>query len=372
MSTIVDRALEPLDDVRRSLWRVVLRVPTLRGVLVRRATRVPWLLSLHALIALSLALLAPALSLVLAPLALGVPHLAADVRYLVLRRALPRALWITLAGGGFAILALRLFHTPRWLHVEPLFAEHMLGSCQLLLGALFGAAMSPSRVRGALAIAGACALSGLALLSPELFRIALVHAHNLVAIMLWAVLFRRATLRTAWLPLGLIALATCALLSGVGLNFSLRHGLVSLWGMHLFEAADQLAPNIPGELGLSLTISFAFLQSVHYAIWLLAIPQDDARAEGTPNFRMKAKALVRDFGRTGCFIIAALLCVMALGSAISPMRARNTYLTLATFHAWLELAVLAFFVPQLTRQAHSQSAHARERPRVARSAALSV
>lgn len=61
---------------------------------------------------------------------------------------------------------------------------------------------------------------------------------------------------------------------------------------------------------------------------------------------MKARALARDFGRTGCWILVALICVMAFGSAISPIRARNTYLTLATFHAWLELAVLAFFLPQ--------------------------
>ena len=343
MSALVDRALEPLDELRRALWHAVLRIPALRGVLVRRATRVPLLLSLHALCALSVALLAPAVSLVLAPLVFGVPHLAADVRYLMLRRALPRALWIALALGGLSIFALRLFYTPGWLHADPLFVEHALGSCELLAAALIGAIMSTSRARSALTFTAACALSGFALLRPELFRIGLVHAHNLVAIILWAVLFRRAKLSMSWLPLGLIALATVALLSGVGLNFSLRHGILSLWGMHFFEAADQLAPNIAGELGLSLTLSFAFLQSVHYAIWLMAIPQEDARAEGSPSFRMKAHSLVRDFGRTGCWIITALVCLMALGSALSPIRARNTYLTLATFHAWLELAVLAFF-----------------------------
>jgi hypothetical protein len=126
----------------------------------------------------------------------------------------------------------------------------------------------------------------------------------------------------------------------------LRHGILTLWGMHLFEAAEQLAPSIASDFGVSLTLCFAFLQSVHYAIWLFAIPQDDARAEGSPNFRMKARALVHDFGRTGCWILAALVCVMAFASVISPIRARFTYLTLASFHAWLELAVLVFFLPQ--------------------------
>jgi hypothetical protein len=346
MSMLVDRTLEPLDDVRSWLWRASVRVPGLRSILVRRAVRVPWLLAAHALAAFALVLVAPALSLVLTPLVLGVPHVAADVRYLMLRRALPRALWVALAVFAFGMIALRLLYELRRLHIDPLLAEHALGSCQLLVGAVFGAAMSSSRVRGALAIAAACALGSLALVHPEWFRLGLVHAHNLVAIVIWAVLFRRASLGSAWLPLSLITLATLALMSGVGLTFTLRHGIVSLFGMHIFEAADQLAPGIDGELGLSLTLTFAFLQSVHYAIWLLAVPQEDTRAEGSPNFRMKARALVRDFGRSGCLILAAAMLLMALGGVFSPVRTRNTYLSLASFHGWLELALLAFFAPQ--------------------------
>ena len=334
MSILAERALEPLDDARGALWRAVVRVPTLRRIVVRRAVRVPWLVCAHALAAFALALLAPALSLVFTPLVLGVPHIAADIRYLVARRALPRVMCSALALFAVIMFGLRLLRAP-------LVVEHVAGSCQLLAGAAIGLVMSRSRVRGVLSLMVACALGSFALVHPEPFRIGMLHAHNLVAILIWVMLFRRGN--SAWLPLAMITIASLALLSGIGLVFTLRYGLVSLFGLHLFEIADQLAPGLSGEFGLSLTLTFAFLQSVHYAIWLVAIPQDDARAEGSPNFRMKARALLRDFGSMGCWTLGAAMVVMALGSVCSPISTRNTYLSLATFHGWLELALLAYF-----------------------------
>lgn len=302
-------------------------------------------LSLHALAAFVLASFAPALSLVLAPLLFGVPHVASDVRYLVLRRDLPRAWCTAVAVFAASMLALRSLQEARLLPALPLVIEHTLGSCWLLAGACWGAARSHSRLRSALVFAGIFGLSALAVARPELFRLGLAHAHNLVAVAIWAMLFRH-DVRSAWLPIALIALATAVLASGIGLTFTLRYGVVSLFGLHLFEAADQLAPGVAGELALSLTLAFAFLQSIHYAIWLVAIPQDDARAEGSPSFRMKASALVRDFGHAGCWILAAGLALMAVSSVWAPVNTRNTYLSLASFHGWLELALLSFFLAQ--------------------------
>jgi hypothetical protein len=351
----VDGALGALDLQRRSVVRALLRVPALRGVLARRDIRVPALLSLHALAAFAVALLAPSLSLVLGPLVLGVPHVAADVRYLILRRRLPR--WWRAALGGFAgaMLLLRALYESRVLYVSPLMAEHVLGSCWLLLGALGGAALHGRRWRGLAVISAVLGLSGLALTFPRAFHGVLVHAHNLVAIGIWLWFFRR-KLRYAWLPVTLMLGLGGWLASGAWLEFTLRHGLLSLFGLHLFEATDWLAPGIAGSNAIALTVSFAFLQSVHYALWLIGIPQEDARSEASPGFRMAYRALRREFGRTGLLVVIGLTLLVMLGGAFSAVSARNLYLSLATFHTWLELAAVAFFLASGTFQLRAAAA----------------
>lgn len=83
-------ALRPLDEIRRLGLRALAEWPLGRTIARRRSVRLPLLMAAHALAAFALALLAPAFLIAVAPLALGVPHLAADVRHLLLWRASPR------------------------------------------------------------------------------------------------------------------------------------------------------------------------------------------------------------------------------------------------------------------------------------------
>lgn len=95
--------------------------------------------------------------------------------------------------------------------------------------------------------------------------------------------------------------------------------------------------------GVSLTLSFAFLQSVHYAVWLIAIPQDDARGEGTPGFTMKYRALLRDLGAAGLMLVLGASSLLLMRAAWSVIDSYRLYLSLASFHAWLELSMIAYF-----------------------------
>jgi hypothetical protein len=86
--------LRPLDRARTALFVRALAIAPLRSVLIEKRRRVSALLLIHAGAAFALSVLAPTLLLVLGPLLLGVPHLLADLRYLVLRprlRAVARA-----------------------------------------------------------------------------------------------------------------------------------------------------------------------------------------------------------------------------------------------------------------------------------------
>jgi hypothetical protein len=101
---------------------------------------------------------------------------------------------------------------------------------------------------------------------------------------------------------------------------------------------------MPQRTALALGVLFVALQSVHYAVWLAFIPQDDVRCAGTLSFRMSARALARDFPRPWLAVVVALAAAVAGASLLDAHRTRQIYLSFATFHGYMELAAAAFLV----------------------------
>jgi len=332
--------LGPLDRARTALFVRALRIAPLRAVLVEKRRRVPALLLLHASAAFGLSVFSPTLLLVIGPLLLGVPHLLADLRYLVLRQRLGARARAWLVGGSLLLLGLRLADlagSPALLRFElPLAALWVAG----------GAALGAPRLTDwrAWTIGGvACALAAVGWVTPGAVRIAMAHAHNVIAIAVWAFVFCQAR-RRALVVMAVLAAATLLLVLSPLAWFGFKHGLAQSFGLHVFMAADQLAPFARGApLALGIVTSFAFLQSVHYAVWLHAIPQETTRGEGSLSFRMSLRALLRDFGPWGAALAALLVVVVPLGGLVAPLRTQSIYLSLATFHGYLELSALAFW-----------------------------
>ena len=351
----VERALRPLDDLRRLALRALARTsPAGRTLAAQRHVRVPLLLSVHALAAFALAVLAPSLLLAVAPLVLGVPHLAADVRHLLIRRAAPR--WWLFASAAFALalLALRVIAeaTPR---TASLALEHAVAAGWVLLGAAGGACLgaTPSSDRGRWtargwgAVAAAALLATFAIAAPRLWQLVLLHGHNLIAVLLWVVLFRRGW-RLAVVPVALVLGGAALLASGVLLDITLRHGVLSVAGLHLFAAADWLAPGLSDTRAVAVATSFAFLQSVHYAVWLVAIPAGDRPGDGSRTWRAAFRDLARDLRPAGLCAVAALMLLVGGMGLLFAAGTRRLFLSLGTFHGWLELAVLAFVLARGT------------------------
>lgn len=352
---LADRALRPLDQVRGAGLRVLAaRGPFMREMLRRRSMRVPVLLAVHAGAALVLAVLAPPFLLVVGPLTLAVPHLAADVRHLVLRRAWPRWWLATSALFAAGLLTSRLLGVAGLRHAPSLAVEQGLGGAWLVFAAATGAALGTGRRRGWLALAGALAVTALAVVWPRAAGIALVHGHNLIAVALWVWLFRR-TDRLVWLPVAIVLAGAALLGSGLLIPFTVRHGLLAFADLHLFAAADWLAPGLPDVAAVALAMSFAFLQAVHYAIWLGGVPSGDHPGEGARSLRAAARDLTRDFRPAGVIAIVTLAAAVTGAAPLYPAQARRLVLSLGMFHAWLELAVVAHvlaagsFVPRRTR-----------------------
>jgi hypothetical protein len=335
-----DAWLRPLDRARTALFVCALRVAPLRAVLVEKQRRIPALLLLHGAAAFALSLFSPTLLLMGGPLLLGVPHLLADFRYLVLRPDLPAAARSWLLGGAVVMLGLRM--------------AELLGFAQLLrfelpLAALWvtgSAVLGAPRLRDPrLLLIAALALGfvGAAWTAPGTLRLVMAHAHNPVALAIWALVFCR-TRRMALAVAVALGLAALLLVTSPLAWLGFKHGLQQCWGLHAFTAADELAPFVRStSRALGVVASFAFLQSVHYAVWLHAVPQETTRGEGTLSFRMSFRALSAELGVGGLALAALLVVLVPLCGWIAPLRTQSAYLSLATFHGYLELGAVSLW-----------------------------
>jgi hypothetical protein len=287
------------------------------------------------LLALGAAVYAPALLFFALPLLFGVPHVAADLRHLVLRRDLPaswrRNVWI----GCAALLALRGLDaaSPRTVGVETLLA---VGWALLAIQA--ASEREPSAARTRVAV-GVVLVAGLAALHyPRAARLLLLHAHNVVALLAAAFVFR-ARSRALW-GAGLASVGVAVLLaSGVlfRVTLSASSALQTSWlPVQLSEIADQVAPGLRGDRAIGVASAFLFLQALHYVIWLGVIPLRDGARERWSSLR-------KDFGNWGLAAIAGASAAVIGAGVLQPRVARALYLSLAGFHVYLELVMLLYF-----------------------------
>lgn len=297
------------------------------------------------MVAFVLAIFCPVLLILLGPILLGVAHVAADVRYLVVRRRLPRfvqhVVWVcclTLVGmRGLSESHLLPFGLDR--------AEWTFAIGWITLSAVLGATRVKSPRRAVCGVLFGCTVGAIVLSDPARARLVFVLAHNLVAVVLWVYLFRR-SLRSMALPLVFVAVGTLLLASGKLYGFTVQCGQTMAFGVHVLAASDWFAPGLRADYAIGTTSAFAFLQSIHYAVLLLYVPQDDQPFEATRSFRASLRALFEDFGGPWLGVIALTVVTVVSLALIDPVRTRHVYLSLAMFHGYLELALLSYFWAQ--------------------------
>lgn len=336
----LDRLADPLDAMRRALFLSVQRLPILGVVLARRDLRLMTQTSAGVLVTFALTLLAPGVLFVMGPALFGVAHVASDLRYLVLRRSVPRAWQWTVLLASAALILSRAVEVARPALLPYAAIEALVGWGWAIAGVIAGAlsVKRPSRI-AFIAPAFVWVLCE-ALARPELARLLFAFGHNVIAIGLWALLFRRR--RAFALPaLAMAALGGWLLASGEALSWVRFDGP---WARKLVDEALAAAAPLSQRAALGLGLSFVFLQSIHYSVWVSWVPQEDTRGEGTLSFRMSLRALLRDFGPAVLGVITLLALLVIGGSLISPHRTRYLYLTIASFHGYLEVAALAFLL----------------------------
>jgi hypothetical protein len=274
---------------------------------------------------LALTLLAPLWLLALGPIAVGVPHLLADVRYLVARPGLHRRRSLMLL-AGLPVLAAGL---GAGVHV---------GLLSGVIAALL--ARAPAMQRGITAALLLCIAGAFASLG-SLGAVIFAHAHNALAVLLW-IAWRPRLSGKHWGVLALYAAVTVALLSGA------TDSIVLAWrsldgapaGLELGHHVGSLALGATPPMTVHLVLAFAFAQAMHYAVWLRLIPEAD-RPRSTPRtYRASYAALESDFGR-GPLLLCAAACVGLAAWALFDLAAAHAgYLRFALFHGHLEVAAL--------------------------------
>lgn len=337
----LERGLSELDAVRRSAFLAALRSRVLAPLVVERDRRLVLFASLHATVALVLSIHYPVLTFVLAPVCLGVAHVAADVRYLVLRRGL-EPVWrrVVVAACTVFVLAavLTLFGWLPWSER----AQFGLAATWAGAGVVLASRRSRAWKRAGIGLLLVVAVAGVAWRWPSAVRLAYLHAHNLVALAVWPLFFRRR------LPLlsalrGPIVLAAGLLAGGVAAGATLHAPGVRQWGLTVLDLSVWLAPAVRVDTAVGITSAFIFLQAIHYSVWLSVIPQAAMAGQGTLSFRQSARALRADFGTAGTLAVVGGIAAVLLFATTNAPRASATYMSLALFHGYLELVLLLYF-----------------------------
>ena len=315
------QALHVLDRARRStLWALS---PWIRSFILSRERRVCLTACLGITLAFSFSTTLPLWQLLLGPIILGIPHVIGDIRYLLIKGQLHRERLVLLAVG------------------LPLTIYMVTGDTFFATLSIFLMSIKTTRTG---AEAKLVQLSSLALLLSSIyferyFLFIFLHAHNLIGIAFWW-LWRRKKYPWEYTPLIMLTLFSALIIYLSPSNdFALRYFPGE---MNFYYYSDILAGALPERWERSAVLLFAFLQSVHYLVWIRLIPEE-ARRQPTPRgFRSSYRALREDFG----LWLLLSLCVLSLFfigyASISPERARTDYLLLISFHGFLELAMFVY------------------------------
>lgn len=353
-SAAEETILDWLDGARRSAVRRAGRLAPVAALRRRREVRLTVVAVASIVAAFFAAVLATVPLLLAAPLLLGVPHVASDVRYLLVRRAASGPAPAARA-PMFALLAVSTACAV--LGARPV--AMVAAWAAVLCAGLFAPCARAPRVLFAALVSAATALS---LWRPAAATMALAQGHNLVAIGLaaWMV---RGKMRAGFIPAAAFAAGAAAIALGACDGWLRQAAAPLAFAPTTF--ADALATVAPSGLdrahaGRWLAL-FAFAQSVHYGAWLRVVPDAERAGDRPVSFRRSFRLLTEDLGRPGALGAVVLSLALPLGAFLSLEGARRAYLDLSAFHAFIEIAfvvclVLARF-PNRRREVSSAEGH---------------
>ena len=364
MDALVVNLAGHLDHLRASFLRSTTSSLRLRSLFLSRSSRIAFLFALSFLMSLGTSVFFPLWVLIAGPVIYGIPHLFASLRYVpeTLGEANKKSQHHLRNAAGFGFLAIALYRVLAGTALSPTIAakiQHFesvtvlntvpieLPAVLLLVLLLCAGAISQHRVllRGLLLTAGFTYLS---FTLPLWTAGALILAHNFVAFVYWIRATREpASQRVAVVATLIFIAAHAAIFAGAFDGLYALHtptAEVSWAELDYATIGRGIAPWSENyRLWFHSVVAYAFGQSMHYFVWLKAIP-DQVNPSAVPtSFRQSLAKLKQEFGlplyRITLGIVVAALMAWGL---MHYTQARVLYFCAAAFHGYFEIAGLFF------------------------------
>jgi hypothetical protein len=282
-----------------------------------------------AVLALAVALRAPLATTVLGLICFGVLHNVLELRYVTGRFATVLSgpfLWLLLAlVTGIVLCRLLALRTP-----EIVLAYAVLGA-----GVLY-ALRRPARRAAAIAALGVAAAVSLAF--PAYHFVVLAHLHNVVPLFfLWEWSRRLPVRRTTFraVQVGWVLVLPFLVLAGAfdRLIAAGPSTVVAFAGPAGAVAAAVTPAGL--SMGLRFLVVFAFLQTMHYVVWVGFLPR--YAPDATAAFEARVPWLRGWRARVLAGGVALVLAVLLVSDYA---HGRTLYAAFASYHAYLEFPVL--------------------------------
>jgi hypothetical protein len=289
-----------------------------------------------------LAARAPLVASVVGLMVFGILHNVLELRYVLAR-------WAGRFTGSFRVTVLALvtlIALTRLAGGAGRRVEVVAGLAILAVGMLRG-----RRARPVLAVAGVPAVvaaGAIAWTHLDLYFVAVTYLHNLVPFAIlwdWSNGRLHGRARTAFRAVQVtwLLVVPALLLGGIVPVPSVgsQAAAVRFAGPLASHVATATPPAWRGPEAARFLAVFAFLQVLHYVFWCVFLPRQTPRAARpwTPRARRAAWAAV-----------AGLAAVFAVGYATAWTGTKVAYTSLASYHAYVEYAVLALVVFGPTRR----------------------
>jgi len=355
MEALKSEKISPIDSLVHyaDLFRVYLLRFSLKPALLRQLySHTHWRLSagmiFQTLIFLPLALIKPALLLAIGPLIFGYPHLVASYRYIQVKSIRLFILMTSIA------IILHLSRTG-FAHFEQL----PFGVWQIVVATL---TLIISRVISKRVIVieictcifFCIGLVRLAWMEPLIYVGGTLILHNWIAFIYWIMASKEKRRRTTAILSSLLFLLIHILVLTGGLDswIPIKDGQI------FFESGSKITGWYLASWTTDALVWYRFLViytfglSMHYFVWLKAIPESLNKFEHPSCFRLSLKNLRRDLGKkTLIFFILLSISGITLWIFSLPLGA-SIYFEMAILHGSLELI---FLVPRIFSVTVSQS-----------------
>lgn len=345
MDAFLDRAIFRFDTARGLLLRKTLRSPLARRLFTDRALRLSIFFALACAIYLPLSLFLPAWVAVLGPIMYGLPHIVASFRFS--RVETSRGLKSFFVAVWTLVTILRVaIDMELWNYSESFTTLEIEFASWILSFAILWFCSARSWKSLAAGSALLAVILGFAWHLPIEVGAFLLLFHNFVAFFYWIRDSRvgRDRVVAAACTAVFCALSAMILLGAFdGLYWWLPpQGSIDIFDFDYADLGQSLAPwSEDYRHWFRFFVAYVFGQSLHYFVWLKAIPEQHLKTQTPVSFRATLNALSRDYGRRMAWVLL-VACLASLGVWLmfAMPQARVIYFAIASYHGFYELAAL--------------------------------